>query len=59
VDPDPYPAFQVNTDPVPVVRIQGFDDQKLEKNTAEKCIFFDQKLQFISLGLLKGRPSYR
>ena len=38
-DPDPDP------DPI---RIQGFNDQKLKKITAEKKIkfFFDQKLQF-------------
>ncbi len=31
----PDPAFQVNP-----IRIQDFDDQKLEKNTAEKNIMF-------------------
>jgi hypothetical protein len=36
-----------DTDPDPI-RIQGFNDQKLKKITAEKKIkfFFDQKLQF-------------
>jgi hypothetical protein len=36
-----------DTDPDPI-RIQGFNDQKLKKNTAEKknIFFFDQKLQF-------------
>jgi hypothetical protein len=41
-DPDPNP------DPDPI-RIQGFNDQKLKKNTAENLFFifyFDQKLQF-------------
>jgi hypothetical protein len=32
-DTDPGPAFQVNPDQI---RIQGFDDQKLKKFTAEK-----------------------
>ncbi len=45
LDPDPDPAFQVNTDPDtdPV-----FDVQKLEKNKAEIDFFsfFDYKLQF-------------
>ncbi len=38
-----------NTDPDPdPIRIQGFNDQKLKKITAEKKItfFLDQKLQF-------------
>jgi hypothetical protein len=38
-----------NTDPDPdPIRIQGFNDQKLKKITAEKknLIFFYQKLQF-------------
>jgi hypothetical protein len=39
-----------DTDPDPI-RIQGFNDQKLKKITAEKKInfFFDQKLQFTYL----------
>jgi hypothetical protein len=43
---DPDPAFQVNPDPDPI-RIQGFDDQKLEKKYSRKFlkIFFGQKLQ--------------
>ncbi len=53
MDPDPDP-----------IRIQGFNDQKLKKNTAEKkiYIFFYQKLQFtvyLSLGLHKEPPCYR
>jgi hypothetical protein len=37
--------LETNTDPI---RIQGFNDQKLKKITAEKKIkfFLDQKLQF-------------
>jgi hypothetical protein len=43
--------METNTDPDPdpdPIRIQGFNDQKLKKITAEKKneIFFDQKLQF-------------
>ncbi len=53
--PDPDPAFEAgdqsgsgsNPDPDPI-RIQGFNDKKLKKSTAEKKLkfFFDQKLQF-------------
>ncbi len=45
MNPDPDTAFRVNqdpdTDPDPI-RIQGFDDQKLKKNTAENyfLLFF-------------------
>jgi hypothetical protein len=43
--------MEANTDPDPdpdPIRIQGFNDQKLKKITAEKKIkfFLDQKLQF-------------
>jgi hypothetical protein len=41
--------LETNTDPDPdPIRIQGFNDQKFKKITAEKknLIFFDQKLQF-------------
>jgi hypothetical protein len=40
-------SLETNTDPDPI-RIQGFNDQKLKKITAEKKIKFvlDQKLQF-------------
>jgi hypothetical protein len=60
VDPDSLnsdldPAFQLNLDPDP-----GFDDQKLIKITAEQNLsFLDPKLQYLSLGLLQGHPSYR
>ncbi len=37
----------LNTDPDPdPVRIEGFDDQKLEKNLQLEKMFLDQKLQF-------------
>jgi hypothetical protein len=39
LDPDPHPAFHVNPDPVP-----GFDDQRLEKNAADKMISLIKKL---------------
>jgi hypothetical protein len=48
VDPDPDPAFQVNPDPdtdADTIRIQGFEDQTLEKKI-QMTNFFDQKLQF-------------
>ena len=41
--------MEANTDPDPdPIRIQGFNDQKLKKITAEQffLFFFDQKLQF-------------
>jgi hypothetical protein len=41
--------LETNTDPDPdPIRIQGFNDQKLKKITAEifYIFFFDQKLQF-------------
>ncbi len=40
--------FRLNTDPDPdPIRIQGFNDQKFKKITAEKIYFFlDQKLPF-------------
>jgi hypothetical protein len=53
--------MNIEPDPDPI-RIQGFDDQKCKKFTAKKIKFvLDQKLQFfyLSLGLQKGRPSYR
>jgi hypothetical protein len=56
--PDPDPAFHVNSDLIPDPGT-GFD-QKLEKNTAGKNVFFNQKLQFTyPVSLLKRRPSYR
>jgi hypothetical protein len=39
VHPDPDPAFQVKPDPDPI-RIQGFDDQKLKRNTAENIFIY-------------------
>jgi hypothetical protein len=51
------PAFKVNPDP-DTVWIQGFDDQKLKK--VQQNFFFFSKIAFyLSLGLHKGRPSYR
>jgi hypothetical protein len=42
------------------IRIQGFDDQKLKKFTAEnRLLFFMKKINFIYLGLHKERLSYR
>ncbi len=52
---DPDPAFQV-------IRIQGFEAQKLKRNTAETCfkIFFWSKIAiYLYLDLYKRRPSYR
>jgi hypothetical protein len=48
-DPD------TDTDPDPI-RIQGFNDQKLEKNNSRKKIyfFFDQTAIYLSLGLYKN-----
>jgi hypothetical protein len=54
--------FRLNTDPDPdPIRIQGFNDQKLNKITAEKKFnFFGSKtIIYLSLGLQKERPSYR
>jgi hypothetical protein len=41
--------------------IQGFDEQKLQKNTAEKSIFFKKIgiYSYLSEGHHKGRPRYR
>ncbi len=33
-DPDPDPAFRLETNPDPI-RVKGFNDQKLKKNTVE------------------------
>ncbi len=54
--------FKLNTDPDPdSIRIKGFDDQKLEKIYSRKKIFFliSKIAIYLSLGLHKGRPSYR
>jgi hypothetical protein len=62
-DTDPDPAFQVNPDPYRIrFRIQSFDEQKLKKKSSEKIkmyLFKSKIANFVSLGLLKGRPSYR
>jgi hypothetical protein len=45
-DPDPDPAYLANADPDPI-RIQGFDDEKLENFYRRKKIkIFNQKFQF-------------
>ncbi len=43
------------------IRIQGFNDQKLKKITAEKKLIFvgSKTTIYLSLGLHKERPSYR
>jgi hypothetical protein len=54
-DPDslcPDPAFQVNPDP------EGFDDQKFKKIHL-KILFYQKIAIYLSLGLHKGRPSYK
>jgi hypothetical protein len=53
--------FRLNTGPDPdPIRIQGFDDQKCKKFTAEKYNFFISKNKiYLSLGLHKGCPSYK
>ncbi len=62
-DPDPDPAFRLETNPDPdPIRVQGFNDQKLKKKkTVEKNIIFvfDQSAIYLSLGLHKVCPSYR
>ncbi len=48
VDPDsmnPDPEFKVNPDPN-LIRIQGFDDQNMDKKKKSADIFIDQILQF-------------
>ncbi len=55
-DTDPDPAFRLNTDPDPdPIRIQSFDDQKLENLN----LFRSKTTIYLSLGLHKGRLSYR
>ncbi len=41
------------------IRIQGFNDQKLKKITAEKKIFGSKTTIYLSPGLHKERPRYR
>jgi hypothetical protein len=56
-DTNPDPALQVNPDP-DKNRIQGFDDQKLQKFFF--FFFFRSEIAIcLSLGLHKGRPNYR
>ncbi len=51
--------FRLNTDPDPI-RIQVFFDQKLKKITGKKNFFFKSRTTiYLSLGLHKGRPSYK
>jgi hypothetical protein len=42
-----------------LVRIQGFDDKKLNNENLQLEIFFIKIAIYLSLGLLKGCPSYR
>jgi hypothetical protein len=60
LDRDPDPVFFVNADPDPEPD-PGFWWQKIGKNYSRKQLvfFLYLKLQFLSLGLHKGRPSYR
>jgi hypothetical protein len=43
------------------IQIQDFDDQKLNKKiySCKKLVIFVKNAIYLSLGLLKGRPSYR
>jgi hypothetical protein len=52
--------LETNPDPDPI-RIQGFNDQKLKKMTAEKKFnfFLSNTAIYLSLGLHKVYPSYR
>jgi hypothetical protein len=54
---DPNPALLIKADPVPYPD-PGFDGQKFKKSIAEKSCF-SIKTCNLSLGLQKGRPSYR
>ncbi len=55
-DTDPYPAFEVNPDPVPEFWLLP----KLEKKTQLIFFFFWSKVAiYLFLGLHKGHPSYR
>jgi hypothetical protein len=64
VDPDPDPAFLVNpdlntdTDP-DLIRIQGFDDQKLKKKYSRNFFisFFDQKIGIYLMSKLQEKAS--
>jgi hypothetical protein len=53
--------FRLNTDPDPdpdPIQIQGFDDQKYKVGKKLE-IFLIKIASYLSLGLHKGRPSYR
>jgi hypothetical protein len=55
------PDFRFYTGP-DLFRIQGFDDQKLEKKAIFKKDIFDKiaiYLPYLFMGLHKGRPSNR
>ncbi len=39
LNPDPHPAFKLNPDP-DQIRIQSFDDQKLNKKITQKFLIF-------------------
>jgi hypothetical protein len=56
-------AFQVNPDPDPdPIRIQGLDDHKLKEKIQLNFftnLFSSKMAIYLSLGLHKGRPSYR
>jgi hypothetical protein len=41
------------------IRIQGFDEKKCMKFTVENFLFKSKIAIHLSLGLHKGRPSYR
>jgi hypothetical protein len=56
---DPDPAFFVNADPDAYPDPDpGFDDLKLNKIKLTK-IFLSKIIIYLSLGLLRARPSYR
>jgi hypothetical protein len=56
-DPDPDPEFRLNTDPDPIRTPGGFWWPKIEKDLQLKKNW--SKTSYLSLGLHKGRPSYR
>jgi hypothetical protein len=58
--PDPDQAFWVKYGTVPIrIQVQDFDDQKLEKCTAETKIFWSKIAIYLFLGLHKDVQSYR
>jgi hypothetical protein len=56
-DTDRIQHFRLNTNPDPI-RIQGFDEN-VKKLTAEKKFGGIKSTIYLSLGLHKGRSSYR